>query len=534
MKRWNGWGDTTHQSHLPAGADVFLETRVGTPTPPKDATQAQVLATVPKSRLSAHPLIKTEPQDRLLHARGQSFADWHALRTGQIGVFPDGVAYPVNEDDVKALITYAKETGAKLIPYGGGTSVVGHINPQPSDQPVLTVDMGRLNRLISLDANTRHATFGAGIVGPDLEAMLRAQGFTLGHYPQSFEYSTLGGWIAARSSGQQSLHYGRIEQLFAGGRMESPLGTLDMPNFPASAAGPDLRQWILGSEGRMGIITQATVRISPQPEVDEFRAVFFPDFESGIAAVREIVQAKLPLSMLRFSTSIETETNLALAGKRRLINLLEDVLSTQGIKDKKTMFIFGVTGSKSLAKLAVKEVHGIAGRYGGVHLRIGKIFGGQWYKNRFHNPYLRNTLWDAGYAVDTVETATDWTNTPSLIALIERSLHNTLAESGEKVHVFTHLSHLYPYGTSIYTTYVFRIAPTPDETLRRWHMLKEGVSRTIVDNGGTISHQHGVGLDHMPYLSIEKGELGIGALQSAVKFFDPNGLMNPNKLVGES
>ncbi len=531
MKRWNGWGDTTHQSHLPAGADDFLETRVGASSPPKDATLSQVLGTIPNSRLKAHPLIKTDNQDRLFHARGQSFPDWHALRTGQIGVFPDGVAYPVTDEDVRALIAYAKETDTKLIPYGGGTSVVGHINPQKSDQPVLTVDMGRMNRLIHLDGTTRHATFGAGIAGPDLEALLRAQGFTLGHYPQSFEYSTLGGWIAARSSGQQSLYYGRIEHLFAGGRMESPLGTLDMPPFPASAAGPDLRQWVLGSEGRMGIITQATVRISPQPEVDEFRAVFFPDFESGIAAARDIVQARLPLSMLRYSTSVETETNLALAGKRRLINLLEDVLSTQGIKDKKTMFIFGVTGSKALARLAVKEVHGIAGRYGGVHLRIGKIFGGQWRKNRFHTPYLRNTLWDAGYAVDTVETSTDWTNTPTLIALMERALHHALADVGEKVHVFTHLSHLYPFGTSIYTTYVFRLAPTPDETMRRWASLKEAVSRAIVDNGGTISHQHGVGYDHMPYLPVEKGDLGIRAIQSAVKFFDPHGLMNPNKLV---
>lgn len=531
MKRWNGWGDTTRQSHLPAGADHFLETRVGASAPPKDVAMSQVLATMPKTRLTqAHPLIKTEAQDRLLHARGQSFADWHALRTGQIGTFPDGVAYPTSEDDVQTLIAYAKTIGAKLIPYGGGTSVVGHINPQPSQQPVITVDMGRMNRLINLDANTRHATFGAGIAGPDLEAMLRAQGYTLGHYPQSFEYSTLGGWIASRSSGQQSIHYGRIEQLFAGGRMISPQGVLEMPNFPASAAGPDLRQWVLGSEGRMGIITQATVRISPQPETDEFRAVFFPDFESGIAAAREIVQARLPLSMLRFSTPIETETNLALAGKRRLIGLLEDVLSTQGIKDKKTMFIFGVTGNQSLCKLAVKEVHHIAGRYGGVHLRIGKIFGGQWRKNRFHTPYLRNTLWDVGYAVDTVETATDWTNTPTLIQLMEHALNTAIADIGEKVHVFTHLSHLYPYGTSIYTTYVFRVAPTPDETFRRWEALKSAVSHAITENGGTISHQHGVGVDHIPYLTTEKGDWASVRLPMRFIHLTPM-LMNPHKLI---
>ena len=193
----------------------------------------EVLQRVPKSRLHVHPLVNTDPLIRLLHARGQSFPDWVDLRTGQLNTFPDGVAFPRSNEEVLSLINFAQRSKVQLIPYGGGTSVVGHIDVIKSKTPILTVDMTRMNRLIDLKSQSLLATFGAGVSGPDLEAQLRAHGFTLGHYPQSFEYSTLGGWVATRSSGQQSLRYGRIEKLFAGGKMESPIGELNIPAFPA-------------------------------------------------------------------------------------------------------------------------------------------------------------------------------------------------------------------------------------------------------------------------------------------------------------
>lgn len=529
MKRWNGWGDDTARYPLPAGAARFLEARVGPATPTHAAAFEDVLAAVPPSRLPAHPLVSTGAAGRVRHARGHSLPDWIALRSGRIDIFPDGVAYPLSADDVRDLIQYADAAGIRLIPYGGGTSVVGHINPLPGDAPTLTVAMTRLNRLHSLDETTLLATFGAGITGPDLEAQLRARGYTLGHYPQSFEYSTLGGWIAARSSGQQSLHYGRIENLFAGGRVETPAGTLALPSFPASAAGPNLREVVLGSEGRLGFITEAAVRISPLPEREEFRAVFFPDFERGMAAVRQMTQARLPLSMLRLSTAVETQTTLALAGHERLIGVLEKYLALRGVKGEKSMLMFGFTGRKVLGGAAIREALRIAGGCSGIH--IGRQFGRQWQKSRFRTPYLRNTLWERGYAVDTLETATDWANTPAMIAAIEAALRDALADLGERVHVFTHLSHVYPHGSSVYTTFVFRIAPDPDETLHRWKLLKGAASRAVVAQGGTISHQHGVGTDHAPYLAAEKGELGINALRSVFAAFDPAGLMNPGKLI---
>ncbi|HSH03787.1 MAG TPA: FAD-binding oxidoreductase [Anaerolineae bacterium] len=529
MKRWNGWGNTHIDAPLPSLADQFLADRIGPSSPPDDASFDDVLTTIPSSRLPSHPLITTDPAERLRHARGQSLPDWIALRSGTIPAFPDGVAYPISADQVKSLIQFAADTDTQLIPYGGGTSVVGHINAIADSAPVLTVDLSRLDRLTQFDDMSHLATFGAGILGPNLEAQLRARGFTLGHFPQSFEFSTLGGWVATRSSGQQSLHYGRIEDLFAGGHVVTPSGDLHLPPFPASAAGPDLRQLVLGSEGRLGIITDVTVRVSPLPEREDFHAIFFPSFDHGRDAVRALSQAHLPLSMLRLSTATETETNLTLAGHERFITLVEQLLSVRGVKEEKSMLMMGLTGSTRQVRAARKEAFAITSQYGGVH--VGRGFGKQWAKGRFRTPYLRNSLWDKGYAVDTLETAVTWDRVPATIAAIEDALHNTLATDDERCHVFTHLSHIYSSGCSIYTTYLYRLHDDPAVNLDRWQRMKTAASQAIVANNGTISHQHGVGHDHAPYLPAEKGELGMQTLTNLTHQFDPQQFMNPGKLV---
>lgn len=529
MKRWNGWGDTAVHHPLPEKAGDFLVNLVGEPTPPQDATLADTIATVPPSRLPEHPLIQIDAETRLKHARGQSFPDWIALRRGRIATFPDGVAFPQTEADVLTLLQLARSHDLKLIPYGGGTSVVGHINPEPGDRPVLTVNMQRLSRLTALDSTSQLATFGAGVAGPEMEAQLRAKGYTLGHYPQSFEYSTLGGWVATRSSGQQSRGYGRIEDLFAGGKLLAPAGDLILPPLPASAAGPDLRQLVLGSEGRLGIITEATVRISPLPERESFNAIFFPNFEAGKTAVRQMLQANLPLSMLRLSTGIETETTLKLAGHELLIGTLERLLSIRGVDADKSMLLIGFSGNRHVVNTARSEAVDLAKAQGGIH--VGQQFGSQWQKGRFRTPYLRNVLWELGYGVDTLETAVTWNQVDATLTDIETSLKAAMASFGERLHVFTHLSHMYATGCSIYTTYLFRLAADPDENLARWTAMKTAASQAIVRHGGTISHQHGVGRDHQPYLAAEKGSLGIATLEAVARQFDPAGVMNPGVLV---
>jgi len=529
MRRWNGWGQDTIDYPLTREAWLFFAGQLGRGSPPHDAQLCDISGAVPPSRLPAHALVSTNPTERVLHARGQSLPDWIALRSGNLGVFPDGVAYPAGRSDVRDLIAYAAAVGAHLIPYGGGTSVVGHINPQPGDTPVLTVDMSRMQSLQSLSTVSRLATFEAGIRGPMLEAHIRARGYTLGHFPQSFEFSTLGGWVATRSSGQQSLGYGRIEQLFAGGHLEAPAGSMELKPFPASAAGPDLRSVVLGSEGRMGVLTEATVRITPMPEREEFHAVFFPDWERAFAAARLLSQAGLTLSLLRLSSPEETTTLLALGGHPRAVATLEQFLSMRGIKEGKCMLLLGFTGRAPLVRASRREALGIARHYKGVH--TGQMLGRQWQKGRFRVPYMRNSLWEMGYAVDTLETAADWDQVPGILASLEKSLRTGLAGIGERVHVTTHLSHLYPSGSSIYTTYIYRLASDPDESLRRWQLLKTAASQAIVASGGTISHQHGVGIYHLPYMEAEKGAIGVGTLRAICRELDPSGIMNPGKLI---
>lgn len=532
MRRWNGWGEETTTFPLSHDAHRYLVEKIGEGRALPDANLDEVLKKVSESRLPDHPLVSKGPEERVRHARGQSLPDWLALRSGNLGALPDGVAYPITKEDVKALIQYAKETGAVIIPYGGGTSVVGHVTPERSEKPVLTMDMGRMNRLISLDKESQIATFGAGAAGPDVESQLRARGYTLGHFPQSFEYSTLGGWIATRSSGQQSLRYGRIEQLFAGGQVETPVGTLQIPTFPASAAGPDLREVTLGSEGRLGILTEVKVRVTPLPARERFYGIFFPNWQGGMKAVQQAVQKKVPLSMLRLSGSAETETQLALVGKRRLVGLLEKLLSKRGAGAEKCMLLFGVTGTRAQCRKALREARGVFKQATGFY--ISRYLGRKWVESRFQVPYLRNTLWEKGYAVDTLETATDWQNVEYLIDVIESALNETVFHEHERIHVFTHLSHIYAQGASIYTTFIFRIAETHEETLSRWQRLKRVASEAIVANNGTISHQHGVGVDHAPYLVAEKGKLGMGMIKSLCRQVDPNGMMNPGKLISRN
>jgi alkyldihydroxyacetonephosphate synthase len=506
-----------------------LRELLGQGNAPRDATLAHIVAGVPAPRLPSHPLVSTDALERIRHACGQSFADLISLRSGTIAAFPDGVAYPMSAPDVRTLLRYAKDVGAHLIPYGGGTSVVGHINPQPTDVPVLTVDLSRLNRLHHLDTNSRLATFGAGVAGPDLEAHLRAHGYTLGHFPQSFERSTLGGWVATRSSGQQSLGYGRIEQLFAGGNLEAPAGTLRLPPFPASAAGPDLRELVLGSEGRLGILTEVTVHVTPLPKDEAFHAVFFPDWDRACAGVRAIRWHGGAVSLLRLSTPAETAMNFALAGHRGAVTLLEQYLKFRRVHHNTCMLLIGFTGDPAAVEVSRRMMLSIARSYGGVH--VGRALGRQWQKSRFRAPYLRDELWKHGYAVDTIETATTWSNVTPLITAIETALHGGLADHGEPVHAFTHLSHVYPSGSSIYTTFLFRLGADAAETYRRWQTLKTIAMDVIIAHGGTISHQHGVGRDHQPYLAAEKGPLGMAALHQVTTTFDPAGLLNPGKLV---
>ncbi len=529
MRRWNGWGDDSFSMETPTGGLAFLASKVQPGKVLADVDLAEVIRNVPESRLPEHALISVDPEIRVRHARGQSLPDWLAMRSGVFEVFPDGVAFPESTEQIEELLSFCLSHDITVIPYGGGTSVAGHINPDKSERPILTISMGRLNKLTDLNTESQIATFGAGTPGPQVEAQLRAKGYTLGHFPQSWELSTIGGWVASRSSGQQSLRYGRIEQMFAGGTVVSPAGILNIPTIPASSAGPDIREMILGSEGRMGILSDVKVRVTPLADQEAFFAVFLPSFENAKSAVREIVQEKIPMSMLRVSNAPETVTQLKLAGHEKLIGYLEKYLSLRGVREGKCLLTFGLTGNKTQNSLSFKQAMSIFKRYGGV--RGPKMMGVKWAENRFKFPYLRENLWLEGYAVDTFETATDWDNVSDLMNRMEGSVKSALQDEKITPHVYTHLSHIYVQGCSIYTTYVFPTGGSYDETLRYWKKIKAAASEEIAKGNATISHQHGVGVDHAPYLEAEKGPLGMGAIRAVIQYFDPSKKLNPGKLI---
>ncbi|MEH6584300.1 MAG: FAD-binding oxidoreductase [Halioglobus sp.] len=534
MKRWNGWGneDSEFATTLSEGTRQMLEMLVGPATPSSSVELDQLIAQVPPSRLPTHTLINTDAEARVRHARGQSLPDLLAIRSGNPGAYPDGVALPTSSQDVADLMAFAAQHNFTVIPYGGGTSVAGHINPETGEQAVLTVDMGGMNQLLELDRDSQLATFGAGAAGPGIEAQLNEQGYTLGHFPQSWELSTVGGWVASRSSGQQSLRYGRIEQIFAGGRIETFAGALDIPTIPASSAGPDIREMILGSEGRMGIITEVKVRVTPLAEKESFHVMFFPSWSDGVAAAKQLVQQKVQLSMVRLSNPIETMSLLHMGGESEDVAALEAILAEQGAGEQKVMMTYGVTGSAEQYLASSQLAAKYCSQHGGVD--GPDALGEKWAHGRFSAPYLRDPMLDVGYAVDTMETAVDWTRVSASVDSIETAIRGALADEGEQVHAYTHLSHVYGQGSSIYTTYLFRCCGSYEKTLQRWAILKAAGAEAIVACGGTISHQHGVGGDHREYLPAEKGELGIAAIRSLCTFFDPNGQMNPGKLLPDA
>jgi alkyldihydroxyacetonephosphate synthase len=406
--------------------------------------------------------------------------------------------------------------------------VVGHLAVPASDRPVLSLSLERLDRLLDLDPTAQLARFGAGTPGPRVEAQLAGQGYLLGHFPQSYELSTLGGWVVTRSSGQQSLRYGRIENLFHAGRLATFKGDWQVGAVPASSAGPDLRECVMGSEGRLGLLTEVTARVRRLPEREAFHAVFFPSWQHGCEVTRALAQGEHALSMLRLSNEVETGTQLALAGHPRAVAWLERYLRLRGVADGKVMLLLGVTGSARAVRRALGEALAVARAHHGVH--AGARPGAGWVRNRFRSAYLRNSLWDAGYAVDTMETCLNWPGVTACMRAVEQAAREALERDGERVHAYAHLSHVYRQGCSVYSTFVWRLCGDPDRELERWRRFKQAVSGAVVRNGGTISHQHGVGTDHAPYLAAEKGAAGMDLLRAIAREFDPEGLLNPGKL----
>jgi alkyldihydroxyacetonephosphate synthase len=524
--KWNAWGDPAAAKPLSDGIKSLLKQAVGL----ADAQEVELEPDEVKLRPSAlsqpdldalaaivgDEFCRTTDLDRLLHAGGKSTPDLLRRKSTDVQDAPDAVLLPGDDDGVAAILRYCSEHGIAVVPFGGGTSVVGGLDPSRGRfDAVVSLDLRRFDELLCLDDVSGEAELGAGVTGPEAERLLGEHGFSLGHFPQSFEFATIGGFAATRSSGQDSAGYGRFNDMILGLRMITPVGVLDLGRVAASAAGPDLRQLLIGSEGVFGVITRVRLRVHRIPEAVVYEAWSFPDFATGTAALRALTQTATGATVVRLSDETETGVNLA---------------TTESIGENQiTGGCLGITlfeGTKEHAESRHAETHALLEAHGATSLGEGPAQA--WERGRFGAPYLRDSLLAAGALCETLETATEWSNVPALKAAVTEALTNSLADSGTPALVMCHVSHVYPTAASLYFTVVAGQRGNPIE---QWQAAKKAASDAIMAAGGTITHHHAVGADHRAWMREEVGDLGVQLLQAVKATLDPAGILNPGKLI---
>lgn len=513
------WGDPARATALPEAARGLVELAFG-PLAEHPAAEAVAL---PPSGLDDALLdalrevlgadhVRTDDDARRRRTRGKSTPDLLRARAGDLADAPDAVVRPGTHDEVAAVLAWAVEHHVAVVPFGGGTSVTGGLVARREGYAgLVSLDLVRMKRLVAVDHVSMTATLEPGLRGPEAEALLAAEGLTLGHFPQSFEYATVGGFAATRSSGQSSAGYGRFDALVVGLRVATPRGEWVLGSSPANAAGPDLRQLVLGSEGAFGVITGVTVRVRRLPAVKVYEGWRWPSFDAGTDAMRTLAQASLLPTVIRLSDEGETAINLA----------RPDEIGSEG--DPGCLMITGYEGEPDAVEAKRAAVTAVLEGLGGTALGTGP--GEAWAHGRFDAPYLRDSMLDVGVLVETMETATWWSNRARLYDDVKAALTASL---GDEAIVLCHVSHVYETGCSLYFTIAARAG---DEPLDRWLAAKAAASDAMVAAGATITHHHAVGTDHKPWLTAEIGELGASVLRAVKADLDPTGVLNPGVLV---
>jgi alkyldihydroxyacetonephosphate synthase len=517
------WGDPARAAALRETARGLVELvfPVSDRTVPGDAVVAlpapgladEVLADLAAVVGPEHVL--EDDRSRRLRTRGKSTPDLLRARAGDLSDAPDVVVRPGDHDQVQALLVVAERHHVAVVPFGGGTSVVGGLVARREGfAGVLSLDLARMKGLLAVDPVAMTATLEPGLRGPEAEALLSEHGLTLGHFPQSFEYATIGGFAATRSSGQCSAGYGRFDALVAALTAATPAGPAELGHAPASAAGPDLRQLFLGSEGAFGVITSVTVRVRRLPEERVYEGWRWSSFDAGTDAMRTLAQAQLLPTVLRLSDENETALNLA------------DPESIGGSSDGSSggcLMIVGYEGTPAAVAARRTAVSAVLTDLGGDP--AGEEPGRSWVAGRYDAPYLRDSMLDAGVLVETLETATFWSHLRRTYDAVSAALLDAL---GEPALVLCHVSHVYETGASLYFTVA---APEGEDGLARWAEAKRAATDAVVDTGATITHHHAVGTDHLPWLADEIGAVGVAVLRAVKAAVDPAGILNPGVLV---
>jgi alkyldihydroxyacetonephosphate synthase len=513
-----GWGDRSQVPELSQAVITLLRDGLGITKPP-DRREIELPAprltdTSALAAIVGAEHVRADPDARLAHTRGRSTTDLLRLRAGEAADAPDAVVFPADHDEVLALLAACTERRIAVTPYGGGSSVVGGLEPDTARfAGAIALDTRRLDALLALDEISRLATLEPGLRGPQAEALLNPRGYTLGHFPQSFEYATLGGFAAARSSGQASAGYGRFDELVMAVKLATPTGTLEAGRAPRSAAGPDLRQLILGSEGAFGVITSLTLQVRPNPPAAAYEGWRFDSFDQGTAAVRALAQGGPRPTILRLSDEAETALNLTRPGE----------LATAGAGG--ALAIVGYEGTGEDVEQRRSGAARILERHGA---EPDEAAGEHWVRERYRGPYLRDALLDAGALVETLETACFWSALPHVYQQVCSAARESLSAHGTPPVVLCHISHVYAAGASLYFTIGCAQAQDP---VTQWRQAKAAVGDAILAAGASITHHHGVGRDHRDWYEREIGPRGFALLQAVKRELDPAGILNPGVLL---
>ncbi|MDP3891778.1 FAD-binding oxidoreductase [Nocardioides sp.] len=513
------WGDPARATALPDAAAGLIELAFGglddrpavsSVELPPVGLDADQLATV--RRIVGDEHVLTGDEDRRLRTRGKSTPDLLRARAGDLTDAPDAVVRPATHDEVADLLRFCQEHEVALVPFGGGTSVTGGLVARREGYAgVLSLDLVRMKRLVDVDPVSMTATLEPGLRGPEAEALLAEHGVTIGHFPQSFEFASIGGFAATRSSGQSSAGYGRFDALVVRLTVATPQGTLQVGSAPANAAGPDLRQLMLGSEGAFGVITAVTVRVRRVPAEKVYEGWRWPSFLDGAAAMRTLAQAGLLPTVIRLSDESETAINLA----------RPDEIGAEGAAG--CLMITGFEGEPEAVAAKRAAVTAVLTGLGGTP--AGEEVGQAWAHGRFNAPYLRDSLLDVGVLVETLETATFWSNLQALYDGVKTALETTL---GDPTMVLCHISHVYETGCSLYFTVATKEGEQPVE---QWLAAKAAASDAMMAAGATITHHHAVGTDHKQWFATEIGPVGVNILRAVKAELDPTGILNPGVLI---
>lgn len=534
--RWWGWGDPARPAALSPAAERLLREREILPDRSPDPVPSLQDVTLPDARdlptavLEAAERgggVSTSAEDRIRHAAGQSYLDLLELRSGTLEAAPDAVITPASVESLPALLAACTAGRVAVVPFGGGTSVVGGVAPLRGDcDRVIALDLVNL-RGFEVDPTSRVARIGAGLRGPEAEALLGTRGLTLGHFPQSFEYATIGGFAATRSAGQSSSGYGRFDSMVTGVSLVSPAGILATGPTPHTSIGPDLRELIIGSEGVFGVIPEVEVRVRPAPTTIRREAWIADSFAGGNLIVRQLAQAGALPTVIRVSDEAETTVSFASSAPSGLAGAaFRRYLAARG-RSGGALMILSYEGAAADADRQRRQSTAVLRKGGAVYL--GQSGGKGWARGRFEGPYLREHMMDRGALVETFETATDWTRHAALYREVIATTEAAMVRQGMNGIVMCHLSHAYPDGASLYFTVIS--SPGTAGGRASWPPVKAAALDAIHENGGTISHHHATGRDHRARVTGEIGSLGVDALRAVKERLDPAGIMNPGKLL---